>query len=102
MSVTPKDHCIEDHAVQLMVLHQEIGDLGEDQGEDNHQLKSKEDLHSGSVGSFQRRESFKSKQDGTKHDPGEKEKMTKCRINMQKGKVRKKLQQDMLKSAKSA
>jgi hypothetical protein len=42
MSVTPKDHCIEDHAVQLMVLHQEIGDLGEDQGEDNHQLESKE------------------------------------------------------------
>jgi hypothetical protein len=99
MSVTPKDHCIEDHAVQLMVLHQEIGNLGEDQGEDNHQLESKEDLH---LGSFQRREAFKSKQDGTKHDPGEKEKITKCRINMQNGKMRKKLQQYVLKSAKSA
>jgi hypothetical protein len=44
MSVTPNDHCIEDNAVQLMVLHQGIGDLGEDQGEHNHQLESKEDL----------------------------------------------------------
>jgi hypothetical protein len=103
MSVTPKDHCIEDHAVRLMVLHQEIGNVGEDQGEDNHQLESKEHLRLGSVGSFQRREAFKSKQDGKKHDdPGEKEKITKCRINMQNGKMRKKLQQDVLKSAKSA
>jgi hypothetical protein len=101
MSVTPKDHCIEDHAVQLMVLHQEIGDLGEYQGEDNHQLESKENLRLGSVGRFQRREAFKSKQDGTEPDPGEKEKITKCRINMQNGKMRKKLQQDVLKSAKS-
>ncbi len=77
MSVTPKDHCIEDHAVQLMVLHQGIGNLGEDQGEHNHQLEPKEDLRLGSVGSFQRREAFKSKQNGTKHDPGEKEKITK-------------------------
>jgi hypothetical protein len=43
MSVTPKDHCIKDHAVQLMVLRQGIGNLGEDQGEHNHQLESKED-----------------------------------------------------------
>jgi hypothetical protein len=77
MSVTPKDHCIEDHAVQLMVLHQGIGDLGEDQGEHNHQLESKEDLRLGSVRSFQRREVFKSKQDGKKHDLGVKEKITK-------------------------
>jgi hypothetical protein len=77
MSVIPKDHCIEDHSVQLMVLHQGIGNLGEDQGEHNHQLESKEDLHLGSVRSFQRREAFKSKQDGKKHDPGEKEKITK-------------------------
>ncbi len=77
MSVTPKDHCIEDHAVQLMVLHQGIGDLGEDQGEHNHQLESKEDLRLGSVRSFQRREVFKSKQDGKKHDPGVKERITK-------------------------
>jgi hypothetical protein len=77
MSVTPKDHCIEDHAVQLMVLHEGIGDLGEDQGEQNHQLESKEDLRLGCVRSFQRREAFKSKQDGKKHDPGVKEKITK-------------------------
>ncbi len=32
MSVTPKDHCIEHHAVQLMILHEGIVDLGEDQG----------------------------------------------------------------------
>jgi hypothetical protein len=77
MSVTPKDHCLEDHAVQLMVLHQEIGDLGEDQGEHNHQLESKEDLRLGRVRSFQRREVFKNKQDGKKHDPGVKEMITK-------------------------
>ena len=77
MSVTPKDPCIEDHAVQLMVLHEGIGDLGEDQGEQNHQLESKEDLRLGSVRSFQRREVFKSKQDGKKHDPGVTEKITK-------------------------
>jgi hypothetical protein len=77
MSVTPKDHCIEDHAVQLMFLHEGIGDLGEDQGEQNHQLESKEDLRLGGVRSFQRREAFKSKQDGKKHDPGVKEKITK-------------------------
>jgi hypothetical protein len=100
MSVTPKDHCIEDHAVQLMVLHLGIGDLGEDQGEHNHQLESKEDLCLGSVRSFQRREVFKSKQDGKKHDPGVKERITKCRVNMQNRKMRKKLQQDVLKSAK--
>ena len=102
MSVTPKDHCIEDHAVQLMVLHQEIGDLRGDKGKDNHQLESKDDLRLGSIGSFQRREAFKSKQDRTKRDPGGKEKITKCRINMQNRKMRKKLQQDVLKSAKSA
>ena len=77
MSVTPKDHCIEDHAVQLMFLHEGIGDLKEDQGEQNHQLESKEDLRLGGVRSFQRREAFKSKQDGKKHDPGVKEKITK-------------------------
>jgi hypothetical protein len=77
MSVTPKDHCIDDHAVQLMVQHDGIGDLGEAQGEQNHQLESKEDLHLGSVRSFARREAFKSKQDGKKHDPGVKEKITK-------------------------
>jgi hypothetical protein len=45
MSVTPKDHCIEDHAVHLMVLHQGIGDFGgEDKGKHNHQLESKEDF----------------------------------------------------------
>jgi hypothetical protein len=77
MSVTPNDHCIEDHAVQLMVLHQGIGNFGEDQREHNRQLESKEDLHLGSIRSFQRREAFKSKQDGKKHDPGVKEKVTK-------------------------
>jgi hypothetical protein len=77
MSVTPKDHCIEDHALQLMVLHQGIDDLGEDQCEHNHQLESNEDLRLGSVRSFQRREVFKSKQDGKKHDPGVKERITK-------------------------
>ncbi len=70
MSVTPKDHCIGDHSVQLMILHEGIGDLGEDQGEHNHQLESKEDLRLGNVRCFQRREVFKSKQDGKKHDPG--------------------------------
>jgi hypothetical protein len=70
MSATPKDHCIEDHAVQLTVLHHGIGNLGEDQGEHNH-------LRLGSVRSFQRREVFKSKQDGKKHDPGVTEKITK-------------------------
>jgi hypothetical protein len=67
MSATPKDHCIEYHAaVQLMVLHQGIGDLGGgDQGEQNHQLESKEDSCLGSGRSFQRREAYKkSKQDG--------------------------------------
>jgi hypothetical protein len=54
-----------------------IGDLGEDQGEHNHQLESKEDLRLGSVRSFQRREVLKSKQDGKKHDPGVKERITK-------------------------
>ncbi len=77
MSVTPKDHCIEDHAVQMMILHEGIGDLGEDQGEHNHQLESKEDLRLGNIRSFKRREVFKSKQDGKKHDPGVKEKITK-------------------------
>ena len=70
MSVTPKDHCIEDHSVQLMILHEGIGDLGEDQGEHNHQLESKEDLRLGNVRCFRRREVFKSKQDGKKHGPG--------------------------------
>jgi hypothetical protein len=76
MSVTPKDHCIEDHAVQLMILHEGIGDLGEDQGEHNHQLESKEDLRLGNVRCFQRREVFKSKQDGKKHGPGVQEKIS--------------------------
>jgi hypothetical protein len=52
-----------------MILHEEIGDLGEDQGEHNHQLESKEDLRLRNVRCFQRREVFKSKQDGKKHDP---------------------------------
>jgi hypothetical protein len=76
MCVTPKDHCIEDHPVQLMVLHKGFDNLGEDQGEHNHQLESKEDLCLGSVRSFQRREVFKIKQDGKKRDPGAKEKIT--------------------------
>ena len=78
MSVTPKDHCIEDHAVQLMLLHQGIGDLGEAQDEHNHQLESKDDLRLGSIRrNIQRRATIKSKQDGKKHDPGVKEKTTK-------------------------
>jgi hypothetical protein len=76
MSVTPKDHCIEDHAVQWMIVHEGIGDLGEDQGEHNHQLESKEDLRLGNVRCFRRREVFKSKQDGKKHGPGVKQKIT--------------------------
>jgi hypothetical protein len=60
-----------------MVLRQGIGNLGEDQGEHNHQLEFKDDSRSGSVRSFQRREVFKSKQDGKKHDPGANEKITK-------------------------
>jgi hypothetical protein len=75
MSVTPKDHFIEDHAVELMLLHQGIGDLGEDQGEHNHQLEAKEDLRLGNVRCFRRREVFKSKQDGKKHGPGVKGKI---------------------------
>jgi hypothetical protein len=61
MSVTPTDHFIEDHVVGLMILHEGIGDLGEDQGEHNHQLESKEDLRLGNVRCFRRREVFKSK-----------------------------------------
>jgi hypothetical protein len=52
MSATPKDHCIEDHSVQLTILHEGIGHLGEDQGEHNHQLKSKEDLQLGNIRCF--------------------------------------------------
>ncbi len=70
MSVTPKEHCIEDHSVQLMILHEGIGDLGEDQGKHSHQLESKEDLRLGNVRCFRQREVFKSKQDGKKHGPG--------------------------------
>jgi hypothetical protein len=76
MSVTPKDHCIEDHSIQLMILHEGIGDLGEDPGEHNHQLESKEDLRLGNVRCFRRKEMFKSKQDGKRHGPGVQEKMS--------------------------
>ena len=59
-----------------MILHEGIGDLGEDQGEHNHQFESKEALHLGNVPCFRMREVFKSKQDGKKHGPGVQEKIS--------------------------
>jgi hypothetical protein len=76
--VTPKDHCIEDHSVQLMILHEGMGDLGEDQGEHKHQLKSKEDLRLGNIRCFRQSKVFQSKQDGKKHDPGAQKKSSQC------------------------
>jgi hypothetical protein len=70
MSLTPKDHYIEDHSVQVMIPHEEMSDLGEDQGEHNHQLESKVDLWLRNVQCFRQPEVFKSQQDGKKHDPG--------------------------------
>jgi hypothetical protein len=64
-------------------------------------VKSKEDVGLGSIRSFQRREAFKSKQDGIEHDPGVKEKIT----NMYDKHAKQKnviLQQEVLKSIKSA
>jgi hypothetical protein len=71
MSMTSKDHYNDDHPVQLMILHEGIGNLGGDPGKHKHQLESKEHLHLGTVRSFKRREAFtKSKQDAKKHDRG--------------------------------
>ena len=41
MSVTPKMHCIEDHAINLLRLTRGMGDIGEDAGERAHQEEAR-------------------------------------------------------------
>jgi hypothetical protein len=42
LSITPKLHVIEDHAIQFMMQHLGYGDLGEDFGERAHQTSDGE------------------------------------------------------------
>mgnify|MGYP000506219415 CR=1 FL=1 len=43
MSITPKLHCLEDHAIYFFRKYCGFSDLGEDSGEQAHQLKARSD-----------------------------------------------------------
>ena len=70
MSVTPKAHCIECHAIPLLVEHKGFADLGEDSGERMHQVQSKLDRRLGAIRDFKKKEVCKSKEETMTSYPG--------------------------------
>jgi hypothetical protein len=69
MSVTPKVHCLEDHVVYLFRKYSGFSDLGEDSGEQAHQLEARSDKRLAAVRDFAKREKSKSKQEVMKSQP---------------------------------
>ena len=61
LSITPKLHVVEDHAIPLMIQLSGYGDLGEDFGERAHQSESKLDKRFSAIRDFERKEKVKSK-----------------------------------------
>jgi hypothetical protein len=85
MSVTPKLHCLEDHAIYLFRKYRGFSDLGEDSGEQAHQLEARIDKRLAAVRDFAKREKSKSKQEVMQGQPrvqAKKEEM------MRKGKLK--------------
>lgn len=67
MNTTTKSHMIEDHSDQQEKF-QGIGDLTEDFGERNHQYEAKADRLLGAVRDYEKRETFKSKDEAMNKD----------------------------------
>ena len=61
LSITPKLHVVEDHAIPFMIQFSGYGDLGEDFGERAHQTESKLDKRFSAIRDFGRKEKVKSK-----------------------------------------
>ena len=70
MSVTPKLHCVEDHAIRLLLMHFGFGDIGEDAGERAHQEDTKNDERVAGVQTLAKKELTKSQFEGMKYNPG--------------------------------
>ena len=69
MSTTPKLHVIEDHAILLIVWLEGYSDLGEDFGERVHQVEAKADKILSAVCDYQKKETFKSRNEVQKSQP---------------------------------
>ena len=69
LSVTPKLHCLECHAVYLLRKHRGYADLAEDAGERAHQSESKMDLRWAAQRSHDRREVSKAANEARQSDP---------------------------------
>jgi hypothetical protein len=61
LSIKPKLHVLEDHAVPMMVQHSGYRDLGEDFGERAHQIEARSDKRFSAIRDFGRKENVKSK-----------------------------------------
>ena len=59
-SVTPKLHCIEDHAVTFIQYKNSFGDIGEDVGERAHQGEIRNKARVAAVHNIKKKETAKS------------------------------------------
>jgi hypothetical protein len=75
MSVMPKAHCIEQHAIPLLVKHKGFANLGKDSGKRMHQVQSKLDQRLGAIRDFKKKEVCKSKEETMTSFPDVKIKM---------------------------
>jgi hypothetical protein len=69
LSITPKFHCVEDHAVEHQRLHKGFGDLGEDEGERAHQVEAKNERRVFAVVSVRSKERAKSQFEEMEKNP---------------------------------
>jgi hypothetical protein len=69
LSVTPKLHCLEDHVIYFFRKYCGFCDLGEDSGEQAHQLEARSDKRLSAVRDFAKREKSKSKQEVMQSQP---------------------------------
>ena len=60
MSVTPKLHCIEDHAVTFLQYKNSFVDIGEDVGERSHQEETRKKARVAAVHNIKNKETTKS------------------------------------------
>jgi hypothetical protein len=70
MSITPKLHCVEDHAIYLLRQHLGFGDIGEDAGERAHQEGTKNEERVAAVKTLAKKELTKSQFEVMKYNPG--------------------------------
>jgi hypothetical protein len=69
ISLTPKLHCLEDHAICISLKYSGFSNLGENSGEQARQLEARIDKRLAAVRDFAKREKSKSKQEVMQGQP---------------------------------